>query len=59
MSQEHPPPQVRTGQGSTKLSRAEFEARYRAQFGDPAFETVAEQIQRLTEIAWQVYADGR
>jgi hypothetical protein len=34
-SQGFAPFRVRTGQGSTKLSRAEFEQRYKAQFFDP------------------------
>lgn len=60
MSDEHPStPQVRTGQGSTKLSRAEFEARYRAHFYDPAFDAASDAVDRITEIAWKAYDDGR
>lgn len=50
---------VRTGQGSTKLSRPEFEHRYRAQFIDPAFNAATEEVERLTAIAWEAYEDGR
>jgi multimeric flavodoxin WrbA len=52
-------PQVRTGQGSTRLSRAEFEARYKAQFDDPAFDAAAPEIHRVMEIAWKAYDESR
>ena len=52
-------PTVRTSQGSTKLSGAEFELRYQAQFVDPAFEAVQPEVERLTTIAWEVYRDSR
>ena len=52
-------PEVRTGQGSTKLSRAEFEQRYRAQFADPAFDAAKPEVERLTAIAWEAYEDSR
>ena len=52
-------PIVRTGQGSTKLPRLEFERRYRAQFVDPAFDAAKHEVDRLTAIAWEAYEDGR
>ena len=52
-------PTVRTGQGSTKLARDEFERRYREQFMDPAFDLVKPEIERLTGIAWDAYNDSR
>ena len=52
-------PRVRTGQGSTRLSRAEFERRYRAQFVDPAFDAAKPEVERLTGIAWEAYDDSR
>ncbi len=51
-------PAVRTGQGSTKLSREEFGRRYQAQFDDPAFDAAKGEIERLTGIAWHVYQEG-
>src|SRR5687767_14108679 len=51
-------PTVREGQGSTKLSREEFERRYRAQFYHPAFDAAKAEIDRLTAIAWQTYEEG-
>jgi multimeric flavodoxin WrbA len=52
-------PTVRTGQGSTKLSRGEFERRYREQFADPAFDAALPETERLTAIAWEAYDEGR
>ena len=50
-------PKVRTGQGSTRLSREEFQRRWKERFYDPAFVAEKESIDRLAEIAWQAY-DG-
>ena len=55
---DEPVPAVREGQGSTKLSREEFERRYRAQFYHPAFDAAKAEIDRLTAIAWQTYEEG-
>ncbi|OYW31245.1 MAG: NADPH-dependent FMN reductase [Chthoniobacter sp. 12-60-6] len=52
-------PEVRTGQGSTKLSRNEFEARYLEQFADPAFDIARADIGRVAKIAWEVYQEER
>ena len=52
-------PRVRTGQGSTKLSREEFARRYEAQFYDSAFDAARPEIARLTDIAWEAYDDVR
>src|SRR5438477_4495008 len=52
-------PKVRTGQGSTRLSREEFQRRWKERFYDPAFAAETESIARLAEIAWQAYEDPR
>jgi len=52
-------PRVRTGQGSTRLSREEFQRRWKERFYDPAFAAEKESIDRLAEIAWQAYEDHR
>ena len=52
-------PKVRTGQGSSKLTRAEFEERWNARFYDPAFDTARGEIARLCDIAWEAYEDSR
>jgi hypothetical protein len=52
-------PVVRTGQGSTKLSRDEFARRLRERLYDPAFAIAAEEIDRIVEIAWDGYDEYR
>lgn len=44
-------PAVRKGQGSTKLTKEEFRRRLRERFYDPAFETVAPEIDRVIDVA--------
>ncbi|MDQ3169671.1 MAG: flavodoxin family protein, partial [Acidobacteriota bacterium] len=46
---------VRTGQGSVKLTREEFERRLRERFYDPAFDAVAAEIDAVVEVAWKNY----
>jgi multimeric flavodoxin WrbA len=48
-------PAVRKGQPDTKLSREEFERRYRENFFDPSFDTVQSDIDRVIDVAWTVY----
>jgi multimeric flavodoxin WrbA len=50
---------VRRGSPSVELTRNEFRERFRAQFVDPAFEAVAEQIAAIEEVAWDAYHDHR
>ena len=50
---------VRKGQGDVKLSREEFERRLRQRFYDPAFDAVHADIDRVVEVAWQVYDEYR
>jgi multimeric flavodoxin WrbA len=52
-------PDVRTGQGATKLTREEFRRRFRERFFDPAFEAVSSEIDRLEEVAWDAYDEYR
>jgi multimeric flavodoxin WrbA len=57
---EHPQnPAVRIGQAEFPLSRAEFAARFRARFADPAFEGKSAQIEELLEAAWDGYRKSR
>ncbi len=51
--------EIRKGQTSGRLDRAEFSIRFRATFIDPAFRSEDESIARLEEVAWQAYTDGR
>ena len=50
---------IRLGQAPAPLERAQFGARYRASFIDPAFRPEDGAIGRLEEIAWQAYREGR
>jgi multimeric flavodoxin WrbA len=52
-------PKVRTGQGSTKLTREEFDRRWKEQFYDPAFEIARSQVNQLADIAWEAYQGQR
>lgn len=52
-------PTVRTGQGSTQLSKEEFLRRWKQRFYDPAFEPVQSKIDELGNIAWEAYDDHR
>ena len=50
---------VRTGQAPPKLSRDEFRLRYLAAYSDPAFDAERAAIERLADIAYEAYAEGR
>jgi multimeric flavodoxin WrbA len=52
-------PDPRKGMPSPRLEEAEFKRRYREQFNDPAFEAAATELDAISEIAWQAYADSR
>ena len=51
--------EIRKGQAPGRLERAEFGVRFRATFVDPAFRVEDASIERLEEIAWLAYTDGR
>jgi multimeric flavodoxin WrbA len=46
---------VRRGSPSVELTRDEFRERFRAQFVDPAFETVAAELDAIEAVAWEAY----
>lgn len=52
-------PVVRTGQGSTRLSKEEFLRRWQQRFFDPAFEAAQSKVDELGNIAWEAYQDHR
>ncbi len=52
-------PAPRKGMPSPRLDEAEFKRRYREQFYDPAFDAAAVELDVITEIAWQAYAESR
>ncbi|MDO8458739.1 MAG: flavodoxin family protein [Burkholderiaceae bacterium] len=51
--------EIRKGQAPAPLIRAEFGLRFRAAFIDPAFRSEDTSIERLEDIAWQAYIEGR
>jgi multimeric flavodoxin WrbA len=52
-------PAVRKGQGDVKLSREQFEQRFRERFYDPAFDRVAAELDRVVDVAWEAYDQYR
>jgi multimeric flavodoxin WrbA len=50
-------PEVRKGQGSVALTRAEFEARFAERFSDPDFDASREKLADVVEIAWKNYRE--
>jgi multimeric flavodoxin WrbA len=53
-----PIPNVRKGQGDTRLSQEEFVRRLRERFYDPLFDAVQPEIERVLEAAWKAYEQG-
>ena len=51
--------EIRKGQAPAPLGRAEFGARFRVAYFDPAYRAEDESIARLEEIAWVAYTEGR
>jgi multimeric flavodoxin WrbA len=52
-------PDVRKGMPPVKLSRDEFEKRYRRRFIDPAFESLGKEIDAIIAAAWEAYSHSR
>jgi multimeric flavodoxin WrbA len=52
-------PAPRKGMPSPRLDEAEFKHRYRQQFFDPAFTTLAGEIDRIVSVAWDAYSNSR
>jgi multimeric flavodoxin WrbA len=50
---------VRTGMPSVTLDKAEFARRVRRRFYDPAFKPLEQEIERIIEVAWDGYNNGR
>lgn len=48
---------IRTGQGSTALSREEFTRRLKERFYDASFDAVRADLDRVVEVAWHNYDD--
>ncbi|HET7845326.1 MAG TPA: NAD(P)H-dependent oxidoreductase [Xanthomonadales bacterium] len=52
-------PDVRKGQGDVTLDREEFGKRFRARWFDPAFDGERESLERLEQLAYEVYEAHR
>jgi multimeric flavodoxin WrbA len=52
-------PEPRKGMPSPRLDEAEFKARFRSQFTDPAFDAVAGALEAVMQVAWDAYAHSR
>ena len=50
---------IRKGQAPDPITREQFSVRFRASFIDPAFRVEDASIERIEEIAWQAYSEGR
>jgi multimeric flavodoxin WrbA len=50
---------IRKGMPSVKISREEFEKRYRSRFADPAFAPLQRQLDAIVEAAWDGYSNSR
>jgi multimeric flavodoxin WrbA len=50
---------VRKGMPERKISREAFERRFQSQFIDPIFGSLNQELQAITDAAWDAYADGR
>src|SRR4051812_1420944 len=53
------PADVRNGMPPVKLSRHEFERRYRSRFKDPAFEPLQRELDAIVAAAWDGYSNSR
>lgn len=49
----------RKGMPDPQLSKSEFLRRFRAQFADPAFDSLSAELDRIGAVAWDAYAAGR
>jgi multimeric flavodoxin WrbA len=51
--------QPRKGTPSPRLSESEFKQRFLAQYQDPAFDSLAGELQRIVAAAWDGYSNSR
>jgi len=52
-------PDVRKGMPAVKLSRDEFEERYRSRFVDPVFGPLRKELDAIVAAAWDAYSNSR
>jgi multimeric flavodoxin WrbA len=53
------PSDIRKGMPAVKLSRVDFEKRYRDRFTDPVFAPLNNEIERIIAAAWDAYSNSR
>ncbi|MBS0422057.1 MAG: flavodoxin family protein [Proteobacteria bacterium] len=53
------PPEPRKGMPSPKLPEVEFKRRFLAQYADPAFAPLSQELDRIAAAAWDGYSNGR
>lgn len=51
--------EIRNGMPPVKLSREEFERRYKGQFLDPVFVPLGRELEAITAAAWDSYSHSR
>src|SRR5262249_53355898 len=49
----------RKGMPSPRLNEAEFRQRFLGQFQDPAFESLASELDKIAAVAWDAYEHSR
>jgi multimeric flavodoxin WrbA len=54
-----PQPDIRKGMPDVRLSREEFERRYRSRFADPVFQPLQRQLDTIIAAAWDGYSNSR
>ena len=54
-----PEPDVRKGMPPVKLSKEEFEHRYRSRFADPVFREIEREVDAVVAAAWDAYSHSR
>lgn len=55
----HATPPIRRGQPDVQLGREAFIARFREAFTDPAYAEAGDTLERMAEVAWDAYSNGR
>lgn len=54
-----PTPDPRKGMPSPQLDRQEFTTRFLSRFADPAFGALSAELEKIADVAWDAYDDGR
>jgi hypothetical protein len=52
-------PEPRKGMPDPTLEKAEFKSRFFVQYIDPAFDTLATELERIADAAWESYDNSR